>query len=124
MTALGNVARPGSYIQFIIAQDQGDLAASSAPENNQGNSKLRETTVLGTVASTIDNIPSSQQKDAKSTDGDQEAIVVREGHFGFVSEGGMFLRHESADTESRVCETKIDLPHSLIYMGHNTREHN
>ena len=111
-SALGNVAQQGAFIQFLVAAKH-DEAVDPLIEKERGyvDSALGST-VVGVVPSTVDEIHDISQN------GDQQMpkldVQVYLGHFGCVSESGMFLQRNGKST-TPVIETKIDLPYSYVY---------
>jgi hypothetical protein len=122
-SALGRIAKPKSFIQFFVAlgeksqiapesQEQPDLDADLSPKH----------TVLGTVPSTIDEIPGSP---AKIVEGERKGVNFRPGLFGAVSESGLYLnyaavkRDQPADdlipSKQTLVSTKVDLPFAYFY---------
>ncbi|PBP24601.1 V-type ATPase, C subunit family protein [Diplocarpon rosae] len=118
-SALGNLAQEGAYIQFFVAHKKRPLADI---EDFDPAHMMRTSIVFGSVPSTVDDFyparpPSSTQSAEKPI------YHIRRGHFGFVSESGMFVRHSTVDSDitsgdgaSPALEsvTKIDLPYSYL----------
>lgn len=140
ITALGNIAKPGSYIQFFTthnAQSEGEPLFTTGSPRKMSVS----TTIVGTVPSTIDDIPTSKI----APDETVQTMRRRIGEFGCVSESGLFIQHTLAignttldknssyrqkrQSSSRSLpitrpsfETKLDLPYSYIYQLHHTTD--
>lgn len=139
--ALGDLARPGDWIQFFTVnpskvkeqsdegpkpldlhywQDSITKERITTPETADAISWM-ESTVFGAVPSTIDKMPDNDGGiDSK------KGVVFQQGHFGAVSESGLFLRseqrmrkeyweHIAITSEFRSFDTKIDVPHSYVY---------
>ncbi|PBP22871.1 V-type ATPase, C subunit family protein [Diplocarpon rosae] len=118
-SALGNLAQEGAYIQFFVAHNKRPLADI---EDFDPAHMMRTSIVFGSVPSTVDDFyparpPSSTQSAEKPI------YHIRRGHFGFVSESGVFVRHSTGDSDissgggaSSALEsvTKIDLPYSYL----------
>ena len=121
------MAQPGAYIQFFVADSSKTNHRERLPEPaNLSNVDLfQKSLVIGTVPSTIDDVPKSQQSSEQGVSGAKSSsIMARLGHFGFVSESGMFLSHTEVDSShsdeqdeiiSPDINTKIDLPYSYFY---------
>jgi hypothetical protein len=108
MSALGNIAKPGSYIRFF-----GRSSWSSAPDKSdikriKDFDPAARTVVIGTCASTIDDIPEDAEDD------DKDYIRLRAGHFSCVSQSGLFLEKRPSDGGSAY-ETKLDMPNSFLF---------
>ena len=120
-SALGKIAEPDAYIQFFIADNTTPAVPPYAHPGPAGGDIWQLTTVIGTVPSTVDD-----QRSGQSSSGARNDIICQTGHFGAVSESGMFLSASSTN-EQRVrkagdriikepaIHTKIDLPYSYIY---------
>lgn len=105
-SSLGDLAKPGAYIQFFVADENSALRLEQA---NDGNSVAA---VVGTKASTVDEMPDvsgSKISDAA----DNELFIHHDGHFGGVSEVGMFLESSRQDARDVEVKSKIDLPDSF-----------
>ena len=112
ISALGNLASPDSYVQFF--------AANSAERNEESPSGLtrrniyrpRSTALLGTVPSTIDNVPEPPKAPQPSV---EEPIISCLGHFGAVSESGLFVDTKWTGNKAvNTIRTKLDLPYSTL----------
>lgn len=98
--ALGRVAIPGSYIQFFASP----ALSLESPQY------ARDTSVFGTIPSSIDDIPQAGEGPAE--------IEVWPGWFGALSEQGMSMKyvvheHQTHATE-HFSQTMIDVPFSLF----------
>ncbi|KAM3089116.1 hypothetical protein ACMFMG_000733 [Clarireedia jacksonii] len=139
-TALGDLARAGDWIQFFTVspskvkhsyegpepldlhywQDSITKERLSTPDTAEAAGWM-ESTVFGAVPSTIDKMPGND--DGIRSEG---GVVFQQGHFGAVTESGLFLRseqrlrkeywkHISITSEFHSYDTKIDIPHSYVY---------
>ncbi|KAH7363820.1 hypothetical protein BKA65DRAFT_489714 [Rhexocercosporidium sp. MPI-PUGE-AT-0058] len=119
-SALGNIAQEGAFIQFFVARRQ----RSIVPVRRQGTYKylMKRSAVFGAVPSTVDDIPPPQRAANEDASTGTESIHIRRGHFGFVSESGMFIRHGPAHKPDRSPTadkfTKVDMPYSYFYLDH------
>ncbi|KAK6587501.1 hypothetical protein PZA11_000791 [Diplocarpon coronariae] len=118
-SALGNLAQEGAHIQFFVAHNKRPLADME----DLGRAKMmRTSTVFGSVPSTVDDVyPAQSANSPRSTE--QPVYHIRRGHFGFVSESGMFVRHSTVKSDimsmgdapsAGESVTKIDLPYSYL----------
>jgi hypothetical protein len=114
-SALGRLAKEGDYIQFFTSE-RGNVSRQALNPQVRRHSQTDNSTVLGAVPSTVDSVPSLG-------DGAQQIIkrkgpVINEGHFGCVSESGMFLHRE--DPELGNWDTKVDMPYSYLFYNSGT----
>ena len=137
VSALGNIAKPGAYIQFFAADSSRIGHAERLPEPAKKHLNVVDTfqnsLVIGTVPSTIDNVPRNQINHGQETSGVRKSFIKAQlGHFGCVSESGVFLnlaevehnRYEDRiDHIRRENSTKIDLPYSYFYRSTWNRAH-
>ncbi|KAG0650596.1 hypothetical protein D0Z07_2574 [Hyphodiscus hymeniophilus] len=116
-SALGTIAEVDSLIQFFVANTT--TPEAPPPMHPVHGGVWRRTTVIGTVPSTIDD----QRMDESPSSG-KDKFIYLSGHFGAVSESGMFLRilpRKGAATSGDEIKkdpslhTKIDLPYSYVY---------
>jgi hypothetical protein len=112
ISALGSIAQPGSYTQFFVA-NPGRSHTTPEKRLNYFDPKKRNV-VMGTTPSTIDNMP------ADAVDTADEHARIRGGHFGCVSQSGIYLSKKVPESsldasESPSFTTKIDIPHSYVY---------
>ena len=111
--ALGNIAEVGAFIQFFVATPAVPAATLSTIPYRDA---WRRTTVIGTVPSTIDD---QLLEDTSPSKRDNSVYIP--GHFGAVSESGIFLstlpkeEAESSGDKDIIIHTKIDLPYSYVY---------
>lgn len=117
--ALGNVAQEGAQIQFFaLEQSQNKKALADVPSETT-ETRSEQTLVFGATPSRIDEVP-----DAKSDE--KGSVSVLRGHFGCVSESGIFYSFARAAPPSvginspvepkwSSFSTKIDLPYSYVY---------
>jgi hypothetical protein len=114
-SALKEVARPGESIQFFVAGP--DDIASLKLEVKDHLSKHRTSPLyleIGTIPSTIDQVPSAVEN-LESSEPVEPVILVFRGSFGALSEGGMSITREtkSSDKEASVqVQSKVDVPFS------------
>jgi hypothetical protein len=102
--ALGEVAKPGDYIQFFIPGD----AMPEAPLVEEANSARRESSVFGTIPSSVDDLPPTISAEETSQ---LENFVAVPGHFGALTEQGIYLSLvRPKDTQLADFKTKIDIP--------------
>ncbi|KAE9381464.1 hypothetical protein N431DRAFT_359494 [Stipitochalara longipes BDJ] len=122
-SALGRLAQEGAFIQFLVAAKNDEGPINSLQGNGSENVAFtRSSTVVGVVPSTVDDVHGEQQVMPTTSD-----LQVYLGHFGMVSESGMFLRGvkpEKMDKGELVpsLETKIDLPFSYFYQEHGRED--
>jgi len=118
-SALGKIAQEGDSIQFFVAHTRKYHDASKLSGKAKG--QLRKSIVFGAIPSTIDDIPGPQNTDGTALDPNIKPLHIRVGHFGYVSESGMFLHYGpqknkgSKEPVSVESYTKIDLPYSYLY---------
>lgn len=111
MSALGNLAQPGAYIQFFAAQPPQVTQNGDVLRNDHSR---RRRFVIGTVPSTIDDVKTPSGDTILGSGG----LVVHAGLFGAVSEAGLFTHKSSSRSKDRaslksdIQDTKIDLPYS------------
>lgn len=111
VSALGNLAQEGAFIQFLVAP-KGLKGFESLEEDEEEYAKFtRQSTVFGVVPSTVDEIPDEKQEKPEFD------VQVHLGHFGCVSESGLFFRApKKGGLNPSIVETKIDLPYSYAYL--------
>lgn len=112
ISALGNMAEPGAYIQFFVG-NPGRLLSTPDKRLNSIDPKKR-IVVIGTTPSTIDDIPSTTVSE------DDDEIRIRNGYFGCVSQSGIYLSKKSSgfdvyDSQRASFGTKIDVPYSYLF---------
>ena len=121
-SALGNVAQEGDFIQFLVAAKNDEGPVNSLPRNEPEEVDFTQSsTVVGVVPSTVDDVH-DEIKNVSTTSN----IQIYPGHFGIVSESGIFLggvKEKKTDNGKviRSIETKIDLPFSYFYEEHGKR---
>lgn len=121
--ALGDIARPGSFVSFYIGLvGLNGLKGDAIPKPMDGNTNMegRPAVVLGCAQSTIDDIPSPLQAAGEHGPDSNGLTLVRD-RFLAMSEAGLFLRtkEESKDAEGNVTwnvvkTSKIDIPGASI----------
>lgn len=121
-SALGTLAKEGHYVQFFTAKLK--YLNRKWHKNNlkNGYNKKRDdeyardvtsSTVIGTTPSTRDQLPVSEEPRSIEAKDRKGLISTRPGHFGCVTESGLFLRRKSEETGTWV--TKVDLPYSYLF---------
>ncbi|KAF2817217.1 uncharacterized protein BDZ99DRAFT_564988 [Mytilinidion resinicola] len=115
-SALKEVAEPGEFIQFFV-RGPDDLARLNheVTEHLDDSQTVPIYLELGTIPSTIDNIPNIEQQSHASVKPLKESIHVFHGHFGALSEGGMsIVRVDGHFNGEKGVQTrsKIDVPFS------------
>lgn len=111
--ALGNIAKPGSWVQFLISYNLmssrpiGTVDVGTVEPGFESASNLS----FGCIASTVDDMPQpSSDPSVPSNDNNHRYSVSGfYGHFGAMSEGGIFIR---ATENGVVTSSKIDVPNS------------
>ncbi|EPE25969.1 hypothetical protein GLAREA_01881 [Glarea lozoyensis ATCC 20868] len=108
MSALGNIAKPGSFIRFFGRSSWSSVPDKTEPKRIKDFDPTARNVVVGTCASTIDDIPGDAQDD------DTDYIRLRAGHFGCVTQSGLFVEKQPSDGGSAY-ETKLDMPNSFLF---------
>ncbi|KFY07090.1 hypothetical protein V492_07463 [Pseudogymnoascus sp. VKM F-4246] len=117
--ALGQIAKPGTYIQFLIAHQQLDQLPGATPSLNAETLEPREvdcttpSILLGCIPSTIDDIPLPPLE----TSGDEarRELAVADNQLSILSEKGLYLRREDAEQAHKpVHFTRVDIPGGVI----------
>ncbi|KFY03460.1 hypothetical protein O988_01457 [Pseudogymnoascus sp. VKM F-3808] len=118
--ALGQIAKPGSYIQFLIAHQQLDELSGETPPPN--NAELLEpravecdapSILLGCIPSTIDDIPLPPSE--ISGDDARRELAVSYNQLSILSENGLYLRREDMEqTHKPPHFTRVDIPGGVI----------
>ncbi|TAQ89024.1 hypothetical protein B7494_g2669 [Chlorociboria aeruginascens] len=129
-SALGNIAWRNSFIQFFVPYAPGKKHReypTPQQKSSRERSPFRQSLVFGTIPSTVDKlIPSSPSPQSNSSNGRPQYsdASLQAGHFGAVSETGLFLdatkiptfSHNKKKVLSRPkIRTKVDLPYSYFY---------
>ena len=115
-SALGKIAEVDAFIQFFIANATAPVVPFAKPSVH--GDVWQQTTVIGAVPSTIDD-----QRTDEADSSTEDYITYQKGHFGAVSESGMFLSTfpaKNGNDSDQIAEdlplhTKIDLPYSYVY---------
>jgi hypothetical protein len=114
--ALGDIAKPNSFIQFFVAagpstflikKNHGEITAHT-------NDVFRSNIVIGVYPSTVDEVPKLPTNKPQT----KKNLRFRAGHFGAMSEAGMYLKISKVDDKGSgesITSTKIDLPYSYFY---------
>jgi hypothetical protein len=117
--ALGSIAKPGSWIQFLTHNDLTHIEdAKSAPRPT-----LLGSLVLGCIPSLIDNIPRLASSPILSAyNGPRPVMRCFDGHFGAQSEKGIYVYSvqdgEGSDDLGRttsLMSSKIDVPNTTFW---------
>ncbi|KAI9732053.1 MAG: hypothetical protein M1818_007648 [Claussenomyces sp. TS43310] len=123
--SLGHVAKPGSFIQFLIA----DRETTTPPAERPARCARREDALLpdgvitvGCLPSTIDDLPHPTTPSPSATAAEAAAPrptapcapTLEAGVFGALSEAGFFLRSTKADGAPvpALLMTKVDVPYA------------
>jgi hypothetical protein len=115
-SAWGKIAEVDASIQFFIAENP--VPAQTPPKDfvRVFEDMWRRTTVIGTVPSSIDSQKTEETGPSVGTEVGN--VIIKPGHFGAVSESGIFLSTFPAVGTGSACvpvRTKIDLPYSYVY---------
>lgn len=118
--ALGQIAKPGTYIQFLIAHQQLDQLPGAAPPLN--NAELLEpreadgappSILIGCIPSTIDDIPLPPLE--TSEDEARSDLVVDYNRLSILSEKGLYLRRQNVEQVDKPDHfTRVDIPGGVI----------
>ncbi|KAJ9638918.1 hypothetical protein H2199_006779 [Coniosporium tulheliwenetii] len=122
--ALGEVSKPGDYVQFFVAQDepaQAELTLDASADNRVA---AQQSLHFGTIPSSIDLIP--EDPGTASVPSGKPALETFRNHFGALSETGIGIvikrriliqqrrpKRDSILDEERT-KTKIDVPFSAF----------
>jgi len=114
-SALGNLAAPGSTIQFFLADNKSSSEPSARFMLPRG--VLQRSAVIEAVPSTIDDIPDASEKLGTPS---KARCKIYPGHFGAASESGLYLETPITSLtvqgpKARIVSTKIDLPYSSVF---------
>ncbi len=118
--ALGDIARPGSYIQFFVAQEPGPKSSGflrkllkDKSESNADAETVNSLTI-GCIPSRVDEMPVQMTgPGGQSLKPVEESVLdFRYGHFGAQSESGMFM--SSSGPNRPDIKTKIDVPYTNL----------
>lgn len=121
--ALGNIAKPGFWVQFLISHSITPATPLETVDLDTLTPGSKSTISLsfGCTASTVDDIPqSSADPSAPSKEDDIQPVVSGYyGHFGAMSEAGIFIRIVENGV---VTGSKIDVPNSEFRLAVTSRE--
>ncbi len=120
VSALGNIAQEGSFIQFLVAAQNKGASAKLKIKNQRRIDWWGVSTVVGAVPSTVDGLNGRSQEKQLDKGKPKDSVQVYVGQFGCVSESGIFL-HRPLDIGRpgmSMIKTKLDLPYSYIYRDH------
>jgi hypothetical protein len=132
---IGGVAKPNSYIQFFLSADEERFKINEPVPTDrkivpQG---VYSFTAIGAVSSDTRNFraPTEAWVANKTTEG-KKHTYARPGHFGAVSESGIFLRSADTKTEQKRGDaepteqipvlSKINSPYSYFYRDMRSAE--
>ncbi|PVH78837.1 hypothetical protein DL98DRAFT_236536 [Cadophora sp. DSE1049] len=123
-SALGNIAQEGAYIQFFVAR-RNTLKEMPVYDRSAYKVLMRQSAVFGAVPSTVDDVPTPPREiNKESTDTPTPPFIIRRGHFGLVSEAGMFVRHgphhKPGQPPMPDSFTKVDMPYSYFYIDYKS----
>ncbi|KAH8815261.1 hypothetical protein F5884DRAFT_665380, partial [Xylogone sp. PMI_703] len=113
-SSLGDLAKPGSYIQFFVEDPHCDQEQAKRKTPTSSANALRAT-VVGTIPSTVDEMPNVYEDANRDRDdvSNDDLFVYLDGHFGAVSERGMFIESSETNAGGRTVRSKIDMPYSF-----------
>jgi len=121
---LPQAASPGSYVQFL-ASTESSTGESTEKLNSDISHRLLSMN-FGVIPSSIDTLPSSNSSDSSVNGKIESEILSFTDHLGLLSESGMALHigeHDKRGIEQGTyCQTKIDVPFSLITLLHVAEE--
>lgn len=121
--ALGNIAKPGSWVQFLISHNLMPIRPIGIVDLGTVEPGFKSTSNLsfGCIASTVDNMPQlSSDPSVPTADNDlRHTVSGYDGKFGAMSEAGIFIR---ADENGAVTSSKIDVPNSEFCLAAINRE--
>jgi hypothetical protein len=108
MSALGNIAKPGDYIQFFAKNPRWQKPSE---QRLLYLDPKKRSVVIGTNPSTIDDVPVPETS---------TQLRIFHGHFGCASQSGIYLSQKSTkskhdEPEKSKSVSKIDLPYSYVY---------
>ena len=111
--ALGNIAKPGSWVQFLISYNPmpGRPIVTADISTVEPGFESASNLSFGCMASTVDDMPQPSADPSVPSDDKEPRPSVNGfyGHFGAMSEAGIFIR---ATENGVVTSSKIDVPNS------------
>lgn len=116
LQALGSIAKPGSWVQFLtlpIRSDPSDEIVRDNPSQEVLALRGPGEVVLGSIPSSIDEIPQVTSVSIGGSSAARPKITIFPGHFGAQSENGLYVRSVSqrpASGKTIPIKTKIDVP--------------
>jgi hypothetical protein len=112
-SALGNIAKPGSFIRFFARTSWKPWVGvdSEAPKIFKSFDPATRTVVIGTSQSTIDMVPEELPQK-----GDETFIRFQSGAFRCSSQSGVFITKEPT-TDGTTHKTKLDMPGAFLFTG-------
>jgi hypothetical protein len=121
--ALGNIAKPGSWVQFLISHQPSPKRPVDTVDSSNVKPGFEFINCLsfGCIPSTVDDMPKSSSDPSMLSDEKDllPSVYGFEGHFGAMSEAGIFIR---AIENGVVTSSKIDVPYSNFWWGMIDRE--
>lgn len=127
--SLEGIVKPGSFVQFFLMPEQKEIQPMEVLKLAQGdavNKKLYALTAIGSVPA-LDNVQPPAAEVNKTTES-KRVTFFRNGHFGAVSESGLFLnsatvndnplQEDAEDSERILVKSKINAPFSYFYRDH------
>lgn len=121
--ALGKIAKPGSWVQFLVSHHSTSEThiATVGLNNSNLDSEFINCLSFGCIPSTVDDTSQSLSDPSISSDEKDfhRSVDGLEGHFGAMSEGGIFI---CANEKDAVTSSKIDVPYSIFQWGLIKRE--
>ncbi|CAG8950329.1 hypothetical protein HYFRA_00006822 [Hymenoscyphus fraxineus] len=112
-SALGNIAEPGSLIQFFTRRKASEHERTSILQSSvQHQHTFEKSVVFGAVTDTVDT--TEEKVPEKKVPEIDTKVIFYAGMFGFQSSSGMFLRQRPQPDGSEFT-TKIGMPGSYVY---------
>lgn len=124
--SLEGIVKPDSYVQFFLMPEPKEAQSTEVIEDQEGfNDAARYSlTVFGSVPRPLDQIQAPAWAVSKVLES-KDFIYFRGGHFGAVSESGLFLTSSAAKDESHgsdgkhseqtLVKSKVNAPFSYFY---------
>ena len=115
MQALGNIAKPDSWIQFYIstALITDEAARDSGLETPDHGLGRLNSLAFGCIPSTVDSLPAPTSDPSGPLDKTAPHALIEgfKGHFGAQSEAGIFIHAPGND---KIKSSKVDIPYSTL----------
>jgi hypothetical protein len=106
-SALGNIAKPGSFIRFFARSSWTPWVDGEIPKVFKDFNPGIRTVVIGTSQSTVDMAPE------KLSDGHETFVRFNVGSFRCSSQSGVFITKERS-TDGTIHQTKLDMPGAFL----------